>query len=368
MFHRLRTKLTVAALCLIVLAGACAPAPAEPYCPQPQSGWGPSAYCPGHYPCIPNAGNYGYFPTIWRPWPTERRPDQTFPQSIGREVLPTPMGEVPEPLPRIKVEELPSEQEGPLGEGVTIEGVPSEPRIQAPLQPPPGGALPGLPLESALPSLDTLPPVEPKEEGTAPALPDTKPEDAVPPPAPGAAGSIDGRGYSTLLLAETSRLPALPESTATAEPVSAESPESIDRTQIGSDRIMESGHAPDSQEFRTQASGTLPLALDGYCPVELMEQQLWTLGDPRWTAEHDGVEYRFSKEANMQRFLEAPGRYVPVHGGKDPVVLKRENKQISGQTDYCAIYKDRLYMFSNRDSLTAFRQNPKEYSDAVIRR
>lgn len=46
--------------------------------------------------CLPAAARFGYYSTQWRRWPGEVRPDQLFPQAIGRERLPTPG---PEPIP-----------------------------------------------------------------------------------------------------------------------------------------------------------------------------------------------------------------------------------------------------------------------------
>lgn len=49
--------------------------------------------------CIPNTQNWGYYTPTWRVWPNERRPDVTFPQSIGAERVPTPAGVRPENVP-----------------------------------------------------------------------------------------------------------------------------------------------------------------------------------------------------------------------------------------------------------------------------
>ena len=421
MLHCVRNEFAAAVLCLIGCLGVCSLAGAEVNCPQtgcpqadcPQAGpcWGPCASCPGHYPCVPNAANYGYFHTLWRPWPTESRPDQTFPQSIGREALPTPPGEEPEPLPRVKVEDIqPVAPESP-GMGAPIEGVPAEPGMQSPLQPAPGGALPGLPLESALPSLDAIPQMDTAPGGNqnapaenTPLLPDTNTPNPLQMPGTDDGGRIDRDGYRELLLSDSSTLPVLPTAPLHGEPALAKRDEPAlakrdepalakrdepaltkrdepvpvkreltpaERDPV-SEKIAEERAAPPKEEQVPAEPESRPepkpLALDGYCPVELIENQAWTLGDQRWSAEHDGVLYRFAKEAHMNRFMEEPGRYIPVKGGKDPVLLMQENKTISGRTDFCAIYKNRLYMFSSRESLTAFRQNPKKYVSPVIRR
>lgn len=49
--------------------------------------------------CIPNTQNWGYNTPTWRVWPSERRPDVTFPQAVGAERVPTPAGVRPENVP-----------------------------------------------------------------------------------------------------------------------------------------------------------------------------------------------------------------------------------------------------------------------------
>jgi uncharacterized protein (TIGR03000 family) len=55
----------------------------------------------------PSESSYGYYCTVWRPWPGEVRPDVSFPQSVGAELIPTPAGE--KQLPPSKIRLLPGE-------------------------------------------------------------------------------------------------------------------------------------------------------------------------------------------------------------------------------------------------------------------
>jgi YHS domain-containing protein len=107
--------------------------------------------CPNN--CVPNAGNYGHFPTTWRQWPGESRLEETNPRAVGAQVLPTPPGEERLPAPP----------------GVTLPQPPSatpERRVLPPsgteILPPPGGILP--PLGSGI-----LPPQEPEKPLKSPA-------------------------------------------------------------------------------------------------------------------------------------------------------------------------------------------------------
>ncbi len=128
--------------------------------------------------------------------------------------------------------------------------------------------------------------------------------------------------------------------------------------------IDEIGHeipiAPD-----THADDSPPLALDGFCPVELVGSESWKPGDPRWSTVYEGRTYLFSAEAQLRRFRAEPQRFAPALSGQDPVLLVDGNRRVPGRTDYCVTYKGRLYMFSGSVTLTRFRKAPSRYAGGL---
>jgi len=152
---------SVAILTGIVLAlGACKLAHAAQQFTQP------TRPCPTN--CIPNAGNYGYYPTVWRQWPGDDRPEQTNPRSVGATVIPTPQGHEQLPLPKAAApaQTPPAQPKGPAAqpqEGGILPPlappappeIPAEPKPQQSPKSSAEGGLPGLPVEpnqSVLPS------------------------------------------------------------------------------------------------------------------------------------------------------------------------------------------------------------------------
>ena len=142
-------------------------------------------HCGGACTCIPNAQDFGYFRTVWRQWPCEPRPRQTFPQSMGIETLPAPEGQ--EQLPTSEVT-APGGQEG--------EGLPTGVPGQLPAEPPLEDRIlpaeepfqietpiPGLPSEPAEPPVtDTLlPGILPEIEEEKPAERAERPYETVRP-------------------------------------------------------------------------------------------------------------------------------------------------------------------------------------------
>ncbi len=110
-----------------------------------------------------------------------------------------------------------------------------------------------------------------------------------------------------------------------------------------------------------------PVALDGFCCVDLCTREQWTPGDPRWTAAYQGRTYLFAGPKQRQRFLAAPNRFAPMCSGNDPVFSADENRRVTGRTDFCVTYDGRLYMFSSAATLKRFQGNPRRYVDAAAK-
>jgi YHS domain-containing protein len=107
------------------------------------------------------------------------------------------------------------------------------------------------------------------------------------------------------------------------------------------------------------------VALDGYCPVELVRNEAWVEGNPRLAVQHEGRTYLMSSPAQHREFRAHPERYAPALAGCDPVLALDGKGRVSGRTDACAVYEGRLYMFADQETLARFRQNPKPYVSAV---
>lgn len=352
--------------------------------------------------CIPNQRYFGHFPTLWRAWPDEPRPDKHFPKGHGLERIPTPRGIEPVPLPREvpvgpQVPGAPESILPPSGDIPIDPGLPTIPRAPgSPFQLEPGRGPGGEPL---LPGIevdpDTLDPNQkPLEEGIEGA-----PQD-LPGPTPSA-----NEGGSSLELAP---LPSVAQSAPVrvdrCEAASV-APARVDRCEIASGapaptppgpsiapipsaarqpveqvacetpaepwaqprawksrREHDAAPLPDVSDDAEGSDKPPRVGLDGYCPVELVTHERWEPGDPSWSVVHKGRTYLLSGASQYRLFRANPDRYAPVDGGADPVSALDENRQVHGRTDACVTYKGRLYMFSSQTSLARFQENPKRYA------
>jgi len=112
--------------------------------------------------------------------------------------------------------------------------------------------------------------------------------------------------------------------------------------------------------------GNPPLALDGYCPVQLGETRRWVLGNRQWGARHLGRTYLFAGPEEQRRFLADPDRYAPVISGDDVVQAVDRGQSVAGRREHGVFYHGRVFLFADEASLATFAKNPSRYADQAM--
>jgi YHS domain-containing protein len=113
------------------------------------------------------------------------------------------------------------------------------------------------------------------------------------------------------------------------------------------------------------ASKAPPIALEGYCPVTLLESMKWKKADKRFGAIHRGRTYLFVSEAEQQKFLARPDAYSPLLSGYDPVVFAQKGETVVGSRAFGLLYNKQICLFVSEESLQAFKASPKIYADTA---
>ncbi len=113
-----------------------------------------------------------------------------------------------------------------------------------------------------------------------------------------------------------------------------------------------------------------PLGLDGYCPVQLIDdmqsnRHQWTLGDRRWGAIHRGRTYLFCSSEHQRRFLADPDRYAPVISGNDIVLAVDRQQNVQGRREWGVLFRNKVYLFAGEESLERFSASPNHYAEAI---
>jgi len=113
----------------------------------------------------------------------------------------------------------------------------------------------------------------------------------------------------------------------------------------------------------TPASEAPPIAMEGYCPVTLFEQNKWQRANPQYGVIHDGRTYLFVSEIEKNKFLADPYRFSPVLAGRDPVAFSERGELIEGKRCYGARYKNQIFLFSDKMALERFHHTPQPFAD-----
>ncbi len=108
------------------------------------------------------------------------------------------------------------------------------------------------------------------------------------------------------------------------------------------------------------------LALEGYCPVTLVDEVRWEEGNPKHGVIHLGKLYLFSSDSAMRTFLANPEPYTPVLNEIDVVRFFEERTIVAGKRTHGTRIKNRLFFFADEEALEHFQLEWERYYDASI--
>lgn len=112
--------------------------------------------------------------------------------------------------------------------------------------------------------------------------------------------------------------------------------------------------------------GPMPLGLEGYCPVTVVERGTWVEGRPQWGVRHRGRTYLFAGPDQQHAFLADPDRYAPALSGDDPVLAFESGRSEPGRRAFGVTYQSRTYLFSSPETRAAFTADPDRFTTRVL--
>ena len=115
-----------------------------------------------------------------------------------------------------------------------------------------------------------------------------------------------------------------------------------------------------------RAAQQAPLALEGYCPVSILQMRKWVRGDPAYQVVYDGRTYLFANEQGQKIFEGNPAKYVPALGGDCVVALVKMGKRVPGDIRHASIHDGRLLLFSSAEAEKMFLADPATYANADL--
>ena len=110
---------------------------------------------------------------------------------------------------------------------------------------------------------------------------------------------------------------------------------------------------------------SMPVGLEGYCAVSLIDKRIWVEGRAKWGVRHRGRTYLFAGPEEQKAFFTNPDRYAPGLSGDDPVLATDLGRKVPGQRQYGVSYRSKVYLFSSPDTKAAFEADPQKYAQRV---
>lgn len=142
--------------------------------------------------------------------------------------------------------------------------------------------------------------------------------------------------------------------------------------QTGSGTTKPSGSQTTQQSGSGIATGSmtrstsLPVALQGYCPVCIIDLEKWVKGDPKYSVVMDGKTYLFPGEDAKQKFLKRTTKYTPALSGDCIVCAVDKRVRRPGSVNYASMHKGRLYLFPDQATKDVFMNKPEKYENAEL--
>ncbi len=106
------------------------------------------------------------------------------------------------------------------------------------------------------------------------------------------------------------------------------------------------------------------LGLNGYSPVLLTDGTKWQKGDPQFSYNFQGVQYRLTSAEELEKFKASPEKFIPALHGCDPVSLVKDQTVTSGFVELGASFRSRMYFFTSKASRDEFLKSPEKFASA----
>lgn len=111
------------------------------------------------------------------------------------------------------------------------------------------------------------------------------------------------------------------------------------------------------------------VAMEGYDPVSYHEGKP-VEGSEKFQLQHQGVIYRFSSNANLNKFKTNPEKYEPAYGGWCAFAMGETGEKVKIDPETFKILDGKLYLFYNfwgNNTLEGWNEAEKKLKEAVDR-
>ncbi len=101
--------------------------------------------------------------------------------------------------------------------------------------------------------------------------------------------------------------------------------------------------------------------------MTLVQNRVWTPGDKKWGAVHEGRVYLFAGPEQQKQFLANPHVYAPLMAGYDPVRFAETGQLVPGRREFGLYIDDPgpIALFADEAALERFHTNSGYYFNII---
>jgi len=88
-------------------------------------------------------------------------------------------------------------------------------------------------------------------------------------------------------------------------------------------------------------------------------------GDKKFHSQHDGIDYKFSSEKNLNLFVKNPEKYIPEYGGYCAYAIAKKGDKVSINPKTFKVTNGKLYLFYNAWGTNTLELWQKENEDVL---
>ena len=108
------------------------------------------------------------------------------------------------------------------------------------------------------------------------------------------------------------------------------------------------------------------IALEGFCPVSIVDARKWVRGKATQEVKYDGRTYRLAGANEKATFESNAEKYGLVLRGDCVVCYLEKGERVGGSLRSAATHRGRLYLFSSQADKQKFLNDPSAYADADL--
>lgn len=106
-------------------------------------------------------------------------------------------------------------------------------------------------------------------------------------------------------------------------------------------------------------------SFDGYCLTSVVEERKLIRGTPEFKSTFRGQTLYFRNDDQRNLFFEAPQKYWPALDGRCPLTMLESGQAVPGKLQYAAVFREQIWLMADREKMERFIDSPADIVDQL---